>query len=173
MGKGSLTGLNTSFDIKPCDAPLGAEIIGIDLSQDIDDETFDKLDQTYAEYGVVFFRNQKITPEHQVNFSKRFGKLDSFPISRYNLDDYPEVLKVTNIQENGENIGLADAGVTWHTDMSWRAVPPRGSALYAVELPVKDGKILGGTLFSSATAAYDALSDSMKKRLEEIGRAHV
>lgn len=164
--------MNTSFDIKPCDASLGAEIIGIDLSQDFDDETFDKLDQAYAEYGVVFFRNQTITPEHQVNFSKRFGALDSFPISRYNLDGFPEILQVTNIQENGENIGLADAGVTWHSDMSWRAVPPRGSALYAVEVPVEDGKVLGDTLFTSATAAYDSLPEKMKQKIKDLKAIH-
>lgn len=164
--------MNTTFDIKPCAAPFGAEIVGIDLSQEIDDAVFKQLDQTFAEYGVVFFRKQTMTPEHQTNFSKRFGALDSFPISQYNLNGYPEILQVTNIQENGENIGLADAGVTWHTDMSWRAVPPRGSALYAVEVPVQDGKSLGDTLFTSTTAAYEVLPDDMKKRLDGLKAVH-
>ena len=164
--------MNTSFDIKSCAEHLGAEIVGIDLSQDIDDSVFNDIDQAFAEYGVVFFRNQNITPEHQVDFSKRFGALECFPLTQYSVEGFPEVLQVTNIQKDGVNIGLADAGVTWHSDMSWTAVPPRGSALYAVELPVKDGKILGGTLFTSATAAYDALPDDMKARIAGLTAIH-
>ena len=164
--------MNTSFDIKSCAEHLGAEIVGIDLSQDIDDSVFNDIDQAFAEYGVVFFRNQNITPEHQVDFSKRFGALECFPLTQYSVEGFPEVLQVTNIQKDGVNIGLADAGVTWHSDMSWTAVPPRGSALYAVELPVKDGKILGGTLFASATAAYDALPDDMKARIAGLTAIH-
>ena len=167
-----MTVLAKAFDIHPSTGHLGAEIVGIDLSQDIDDEVFNDLDQVFSEYGVIFFRNQNITPEHQIAFSKRFGALEYFPLTQYSLEGFPEILQVTNIQENGANIGLADAGVTWHSDMSWTAVPPRGSALYAVELPRQNGKILGDTLFASTAAAYDALPDDMKKRLEGLTAIH-
>ena len=167
-----MAGLATTFDVRPCAAPLGAEIVGIDLSQEMDLETFAEIDQLYAEYGVVFFRDQTITPEQQIAFSKRFGALESFPIEQYNLDGFPEILLVSNVKKNDENIGLADAGVTWHTDMSWTAVPPRGSALYAIEVPIQNGNVLGDTLFASATVAYDALSGDMKKRLDGLKAIH-
>jgi len=162
----------TSFEIRPCTPHLGAEITGVDLSRDIDAETFAALDRAFAELGVVFFRRQNITPGQQTAFSRRFGKLSRFPLTQYCLDGHPEILLVTNIKKNGENTGLADAGVTWHTDMSWTAVPPRGTALYAKEIPTEQGKTLGDTLFASASAAYDALPEAMKERIAGLKAVH-
>ena len=156
----------SSFTIRPCDAPLGAEIIGVDLAQAIDAETFTHIEQAYAEYGVIFFRDQHLSPEQHLAFTQRFGALDPSPHTPYALDGYPDILMITNIQKNGRNIGLADAGLTWHTDMSWRETPPRGSTLSAIEVPEQDGQALGDTIFSSAAAAYDALSLELKQRLD-------
>ena len=162
----SSTSPHATFDIRPCDAPVGAEIVGIDLSQEIDDETFRQIDQAYATYGVIFFRNQTLTPEQQIDFSRRFGRLESSPHTPYALTGYPDILLVTNIKEGDRNIGLADAGLTWHTDMSWREIPPRGSTLYAIEVPKHDGTVVGDTCFASAAAAYDALPEGMKQQLD-------
>ncbi len=160
------------MDIQPCNAPLGAEIAGIDLAQPIDEATFRQIDQAYAQYGVIFFRDQHITPEQHLAFTGRFGALDPSPHTPYALPGYPDILRVSNIQEQGCNIGLADAGLTWHTDMSWRQVPPRGSTLYAIEVPEQDGRTLGDTVFTSAAAAYDTLSESMQARLEGLTAIH-
>lgn len=166
------TPINSSFDIRPCDAPLGAEIVGIDLAQDIDDHTFKKIEQAYAEYGVIFLRDQVMTPEQQIVFSQRFGELDTSPHTPYALQGYPDILVVTNVKENRRNIGLADAGLTWHTDMSWCGIPPRGSTLYAIEVPEKDGKALGDTIFASAAAAYETLPAAMQDRLDGLQAMH-
>jgi taurine dioxygenase len=79
---------------------------------------------------------------------------------------------VSNVVENGRNIGLADAGQYWHSDLSYIANPSRCSLLYALEVPVKDGRVLGETLFASAAYAYESLPDSMKARLEGLRATH-
>lgn len=161
-----------TFAIRACEAPLGAEILGVDLAHDIDAETFEKIEQAYVDYGVIFFRDQHITPEQHLAFTRRFGDLDPSPLAPYALDGYPDILMVTNIQENGRNIGLADAGQTWHTDMSWRETPPRGSTLYAIEVPEHDGQALGDTIFSSVAAAYETLPANLKQRVDGCIAVH-
>ncbi|MBT3766906.1 MAG: TauD/TfdA family dioxygenase [Rhodospirillaceae bacterium] len=161
-----------SFTVQPCTKYLGAEIGGVDLSRTINTEIFATIDQTYAKHGVIFFRNQEISPDQQIAFSGRFGEVGSFPLAQYSLEGHPEILLISNIQKNDENVGLADAGQTWHTDMSWSALPPRGTALYAKEIPINNGEVLGDTLFASADAAYDALSDAMKKRIKGLKAIH-
>lgn len=153
------------IEIVPCDAPIGAEIRGVDLAKGIDDLIFGEIDEALSEHGVIYLRNQHITPEQQVAFSRRFGDLEVNAFSKYALKENPAVLVVSNIKENGKDIGYADAGSHWHTDMSYTATPPRLTMLYAVEVPHRDGVPLGDTWFASACAAYDDLPDALKKKL--------
>ena len=161
-----------SIEVHLCAEPLGAEICGIDLTRAVETETFAKINQTFAQRGVIFFRNQNITPGQQLAFSRRFGELECFPLAQYSLKGHPEILLISNIKEDDQNTGLADAGQTWHTDMSWSAIPPRGTALYAKEIPIDNGQVLGDTLFASTDAAYDALPDRMKKRIKGLKAIH-
>ena len=86
---------------------------------------------------------------------------------------YPEILLISNIRnERGEHIGLADAGFTWHSDTSYRRRPSRCSLLYAKEVPQRDGQPLGDTVFANAIAAYEALPESMKQRLDGLKAIH-
>lgn len=161
------------ISVVPSDAPLGAEIRGVDLSKEIDAETFAEIERAYGEYEVIYFRDQKLTPEQQVAFGRWFGTLEIHNMVQYSLPGTPEVLKLSNIKnDEGEFTGLADAGRTWHTDMSWSARPPRGSLLYAIKIPRRDGQPLGDTLFASARAAYDSLPEAMKKRLDGLKAVH-
>ncbi len=156
-----------SIDIRFADAPLGHEIRGVDLSQSIEDATFAEIEAAYDRYGVIVFRDQTLTPDQQIAFSKRFGPLDRYVLERYNLVTHPDIFVVSNVIENGKPIGLADAGRYWHTDMWVKPIPPRGSMLYALEVPVRDdGEPLGDTYFSSMSAAYDALPDWLRERIE-------
>ena len=156
-----------TLEIRFADAPLGHEIRGIDVSGHIPDDVFAEIEQAYDRYGVVLFRNQSLTPEQQVAFSRRFGPLDRFVLDAYNMKHLPEVFVVSNIVEDGKPIGLADAGRYWHSDMWSIETPPRGSMLYAVEVPHDAaGQPLGDTLFSSMAWAYDELPEVMKRRLE-------
>jgi taurine dioxygenase len=161
------------ISVVPTEAPLGAEIRGVDLSQSLDDETFSEIERAYAEREVIFFRNQKITPEQHVAFARRFGSLEIHNVQQFALKSCPEVLVLSNIKDGDGNFtGLADAGRTWHTDMSWSERPPRGSLLYALEVPHRNGESLGDTLFASARAAYDSLPDAMKARVADLRAVH-
>lgn len=152
--------------INPTGAALGAEIRGVDLARALDEATFRSIEDAFFRHGVIFFRGQQIGVAQQIAFARRFGEVEINVNTQACLPGHPEVLLVSNIRENGRYIGLADAGTTWHTDMSAYACPPRCSMLYAIEVPRgPDGTVLGDTIFASAAAAYDALAPELKSRL--------
>jgi taurine dioxygenase len=151
----------------------GAEISGVDLSQPVDDATFARIAEAFFDNEVAFFRNQKITPEQQVAFTRRFGILEQHVRKESRLPGVPEILVVSNVlDEHGNAIGSQDAGRFWHSDLSYKTEPSMLSALYALEVPVKDGRVLGDTSFASTTAAYDALPRAMKQRLDGMKNVH-
>jgi taurine dioxygenase len=152
----------TGLDIVYADAPLGHEIRGVDLSQPLPDRLFEEIERTFDRYGVVVISGQRLTPQQQIDFSKRLGTLERYPIDTYLLPGHPEIFVVSNVIENGRAIGMADAGRVWHTDMHYTASPPRCSLLYALEVPMRDGQPLGDTLFASTAAAYDGLPPDLK-----------
>ena len=152
---------------------LGAEISGVDLSQPLVDDTFAEISRAFFDNQVVVFRSQKITPAQQIAFTRRFGVLEQHVRKEHRLEGYPEVLIVSNVLDaQGKAIGVEDAGRFWHSDLSYKREPSLLSALYALEVPVKDGVVLGHTNFASTTAAYDALPDDMKKRLQGLKNVH-
>ena len=158
--------------VTKCDAALGAEI-GFDLSGPIDDATFRELEAAFHDNIVVFFRGQNLSNERHIEFSRRFGELEIHIVKKYLLPGYPEILLVSNVKNAaGEHIGLADAGFTWHSDVSYRRNPSRCSLLYAKEVPHRDGNALGDTVFANCIAAYQALPESMKRRLDGLKAIH-
>jgi taurine dioxygenase len=156
-----------SLDIIPTCAALGAEIHGVNLAQPLDDATFAAIERAYNDHGVIFFRNQRITPPQQVAFTRRFGEIE-FNIfgERWSVPGSPEIVVVSNVTEEGRPIGVRRAGENWHSDMCYTAQPPRGTMLYALEIPDLFGLTLGDTEFASAAAAWDALPESLRKRIE-------
>jgi taurine dioxygenase len=156
-----------SIEVVPTGAALGAEIRGVDLAEPIDDVTFAAIERAYDEHGVIFFRGQRITPPQQVAFTRRFGAIE-FNIfgERWSVPGSPEIVVVSNITEDGRPIGVRRAGENWHSDMCYAARPPRGTMLYALEVPELFGLALGDTEFASAAAAWDALPDAIRHRLE-------
>jgi taurine dioxygenase len=159
--------------VKKCDAALGAEI-GFDLSGPIDAATFAEVERVFHDNIVVFFRGQNLSTERHIEFSRRFGELEVHIVKKYLLPGYPEILLVSNIENAaGEHIGLADAGFTWHSDVSYRRTPSRCSLLYAKEVPYDDnGSVLGDTLFANCVAAYEALPAAMRRRLDGLQAIH-
>ena len=161
-----------AIPVRKCDAALGAEIV-FDLSRAIDDRTFAELEGIFHDNIVVFFRDQHLTNEQHIAFSRRLGELEIHIVKKYLLPEDPEILLVSNIKNDaGEHIGLADAGFTWHSDTSYRKHPSRCSLLYAKEIPHRDGKPLGDTVFANCIAAYEALPDAMKRRLAGTKAIH-
>jgi taurine dioxygenase len=150
--------------------PAGAEIRGVDLAQRMDDATFREIEGALHRHVVVYFRDQRLTPAQHIAFSRRFGPLEIHVLKQYLLPSHPEILVLSNIKDDrGELIGLPDGGRTWHTDTSYRASLSRASVLYAIEIPQDDtGQPLGDTLWASTAAAYDALPEPMRRRLDGL-----
>lgn len=161
--------------VRRTNGPVGVEIDDVDLATELDEATFKEIEAAYNANPVVVLRGQKLTPEQHVRFSRRFGGLEIHVLEQYLLPGHPEILVVSNVtDENGNLIGLADAGrvCVWHTDTSYLEKPSRGSMLYAVEVPEKDGRSLGDTLFADTASAYDALAAAMKRRLQGLRAIH-
>jgi taurine dioxygenase len=153
------------LSVKKSGAALGAEI-DFDLSRDMDERQFREIEAAFHDNIVVVFRAQTMSNARHIEFSRRFGELEIHIVKKYLLPDHPEILRISNVRdENGELIGLADAGFTWHTDTSYLQRPSRCSLLHAQEVPVRDGHVLGDTVFTNTIAAYEALPDGMKRAL--------
>jgi taurine dioxygenase len=153
-------------------AACGAQI-AFDLAGELDDATFHEIESAFHDNIVVVFRDQLLSNERHIEFSRRFGELEIHIVEKYLLPGYPEILLISNVRnEAGELIGLADAGFTWHTDTSYRRRPSRCSLLYAKEVPHRDGRALGDTVFANTATAYEALPESMKRRLLGLKAIH-
>jgi taurine dioxygenase len=161
-----------AIPVRKSEAACGAEIV-FDLSQQIDEPNFGEIERLFHDNIMVFFRDQHLTEEQHLAFSRRFGELEIHIVKKYLLPGHPEILLISNIRDDkGEHIGLADAGFTWHTDTSYRRRPSRCSLLYAKEVPERDGRPLGDTVFANTIAAYDALPEAMKQRLAGLKAIH-
>jgi taurine dioxygenase len=155
------------------DGPLGAEILGADVSRDVDDVTFASIRRTLDERSVMVLRKQKLQPVHICAFATRFGKPLVHAHNKFALPDAPGVSVLSNIvDEQGRNVGVPDAGLVWHTDGSYLVVPDMYAFLYGIEIPMRDGEPLGTTCYASATAAYDALPEALRKRLDGMRAVH-
>lgn len=156
-----------TLNLRFIDKPLGHEILGVDV-RNLDDVTFAAIDAAYKEYGVVVIRNQHLTPEEQITFSRRFGPLDRFVFDRFNMKECPEIFIVSNLLEDGKPVGMEDAGRYWHSDMWYVPRPPRGSFLYALEVPHDGNRPLGDTCFASTRHAYETLPEELKEKVENL-----
>ncbi|WQD77298.1 TauD/TfdA family dioxygenase [Paraburkholderia kururiensis] len=155
-------GAPQSFQIRAFDAPLGAEVVGLDLSKPLGDDDFARIHRAHLEHHVLVFRDQRITPDEHVAFSRRFGPLQIHVLHQFALPGHPEVLIVSNVIENGKPIGLGDAGRFWHSDLSYKEKPSLGSLLHAQELPSEGGD----TLFANMHLAWDTLPAHLRKAVE-------
>ena len=159
-----------SISVRPLSYALGAEIQGVDLAQPLSNSEFDQIHRTFLESGILLFRDQKITREQHIAFSRRFGELDnhdSLPRDRH--PDYPELLLVTNIpKENGKPSDSKYTGQQWHSDLSF--TPCRRSARCCAASPSR--RSAATRCSPTCTVAYDALSDGMKKMIEPLHGIH-
>ncbi|MGE8202728.1 MAG: TauD/TfdA dioxygenase family protein [Variovorax sp.] len=156
------------FEVRPFDAPVGAEVVGLDISKPINTEDFIRLHKAHLDHHVLVFRDQQITPQEHIDFSRRFGPLEIHVLHQFQLKNHPEILIVSNIKENGEPIGLGDAGVYWHSDISYKPNPSLGSLLHAQELPSEGGD----TLFADQHLAWESLSPELQQRILPLKAEH-
>ena len=161
------------INIKRTGTHCGAEISGVDLSKPLDDSTFEQISKAFFDNQVVVFRDQKLTPEQQIAFTRRFGILEEHVRKESRLAGYPQILVISNLlNDEGKAIGAQDAGRFWHSDLSYKREPSLLSALYSIEVPEKDGQVLGDTGFASTAAAYDALPRALRSRIEGLKNVH-
>lgn len=148
--------------IRPLDAPLGAEVLGLDLSRPVEADDFARIHRAHLDHHLLVFRSQRITPAQQIAFSRRFGPLQIHVLRQFQLAGHPEILVVSNVVENGQPIGLGDAGHFWHSDLSYKERPSLGSMLHAQELPAEGGD----TLFANMHTAWDSLPAHLKRAVD-------
>ncbi|MCQ2992875.1 TauD/TfdA family dioxygenase [Pseudomonas syringae] len=160
--------VSQQFEVRPFAANVGAEILGLDLSRPLNDADFARVHRAHLDYHVVVFRDQQITPQQQIDFSRRFGVLQIHVLKQFLLANHPEILIVSNIVENGQPLGLGDAGKYWHSDLSYKELPSLGSMLYAQELPSEGGD----TLFANMHLAWDTLPEHLRKAVEGRSAVH-
>ena len=153
---------NHRLDISPTSGALGAVIEGVDLAGPIDDGAISEMREALNEHGVIFFRNQKLSPEQHIAFAERFGRID---INRFfkAAAGYPQIAEVRKEPDQKVNIGGG-----WHTDHSYDQEPALGSILLARETPTRGGD----TLFACMNRAYEALSDGLKQTLDGLRAVH-
>lgn len=149
-----------SFGIIPLSDALGAEIIGLDLGQPLDSHAFERVHQAHLDHLVVVFRDQTLTPQQQIDFSKRFGPLDRHPAEDAALPGYADILVISTRRKNGEYIGVPDAGPMWHSDLAYVEKPSLGSMLYALEVPDQGSN----TRFANMYSAYETLPAAIEGR---------
>ena len=156
------SGRPPQLQIRALAPAIGAEIIGVDLSGPMSDETFAKVLDCWHRNLVILFRDQHLTEDDQVRFGERFGPPAVSHTRRYTTKN-PAVMLISNIRENGQLIGaLPDGEMQFHTDQCHQERPAMASMLYALEIPSTGGN----TLFANAYLAYETLPEAMKKRIE-------
>src|SRR6185437_150052 len=161
------------ISIEPTGAVLGATVRGIDLAQPIPEPDLGRILHALGWYGVLRFPEQQLDIGDVKRFSELFGEIQGNPIASVDATrPYPEVGILSNIRENGAYIGSPDAGQDWHTDMSYRDVMGFVNVLYGIRIPRRAGKPLGGTEFSNMHAAYDALPQEVRTRLDGMTATH-
>lgn len=165
------------FAVKPLSPSFAAEITGLDLAQPLGDNVFGAVRQVWLDAGgLLVIRDQKLTTDQHIAFSRRFGPLFGAPgetplqqtVSRYIHPDHPEIYRVSNKIRDGEPMGRARAGTYWHSDVSFKERPAAASILHAIEVP----PVGGDTLYANMTAAYEALSETMKAALAPLRAVH-
>lgn len=147
--------------IRPTTHALGAEIVDVDITE-LSDPEFEQIRKAFVEHGVIFLRDQKVTPEQHIAFAERWGTIN---VNRFfgKVEGYPKIAEVRKESDQSFNIGGS-----WHTDHSYDEIPAMGSILLAREVPPTGGD----TLFASMYAAYDTLSDGLKCTLEGLNAVH-
>lgn len=153
---------NAKLEIRPASGAVGAEIEGIDLTRPLEGDTVGTLTRALGEHGVLFFRDQNLTPDQHIAFARQFATIN---INRFfkAVPGHPEIAEVRKEPEQQRNIGG-----NWHTDHSYDQVPALGSVLLARELPPRGGD----TLFACMALAYETLSPGLKSTLEGMKAVH-
>lgn len=158
--------------VEPKGTGLGASIHDIDLSKPLSQENYKAIEQALGRYGVISFPGQTLTSRQLRNYAENFGQLEINVANMYHDADYPEVMILSNMKEDGKPVGLSDAGQDWHTDMSYSKTIAFSNVLYGIKIPHRDGQPLGNTEFCNMHAAYADLPAALKEELADMTITH-
>ncbi len=152
---------SAAFAVRPLSPALGAEIVGVDLGQEIDDRAFAQIRDAWHEHLVILLRDQELSEDDQVRFAQKFGPPAVIHTKQF-VRNHPAVMLISNVREDGKPIGaLPDGEMHFHTDQCHQERPAMASMLYAIEVP----RAGGDTLFANGYKAYETLPDALKLRI--------
>ena len=152
----------------PLSPAIGMEVHGIDMSLPASPDTIARLNEVLSHNSILLFRDQDLAPERHIAFSQYFGELEPHVADQYNMPGHPEIFIVSNVVENGREIGARGGARHWHSDYSYRERPSLGSLFYCLECPPEGGQ----TQFASMYTAYEALPDEKKEFLAGARAVH-
>jgi taurine dioxygenase len=158
--------------IHPSGKVLGARVEGIDLATPLADGDFKQILRALGEHGVLCFPNQRLATDEFARFGRMFGELEINVANQFHEPGFPEVMVLSNVITDGKPVGLADAGQGWHTDMSYSTAIALANVLYAIKVPMRDGRALGDTQFRNMHAAYADLPGELKARFDGRTATH-
>jgi taurine dioxygenase len=150
-----------SLECRPIHPSFGAEVVGVDLTRDLDAGTVAAIEDAWTRHSILLFRDVRMTPAQHVAFTRRLGPLHIMEPLEFNLPRTPEVFVVSNVEEEGKAVGLKRAGWGWHSDGEDKAIPNDGSFLHALEVPPEGGD----TLFADTYAAFAALPADIRRTI--------
>ncbi len=149
--------------VKPLSDACGAEIIGVDLTQPLDDQTLATIKEAWYEYLMIVFRDQDISNDDQVRFCRYFGELEEVKTGKYANEDMRHTMMITNVTDTGMMTALENGDMWFHSDQCYYEIPCKASTLYAMEIPPEGGN----TLFANCYRAWETLPYEMRELLEE------
>jgi len=152
------------MEIRRLSGPLGAEVLGLDLACDLDEDMLAELRAALGAHKVLAVRDQDLTPAQQIALTERLGGALRLPFIEP-LPEHPEIIAVL---KQARERDIATFGGTWHSDFTFLAAPPSYTLLYALELPPRGGD----TIWADMTLAYAMLSDGMKTLLRGLRAVH-
>lgn len=148
---------------------VGVQVNRVDASQPFDKETLTAVYKAWVDHSVLVLREQELTPQQFVDFGRQFGKPIEQNLKHLNVEDCPELAFISSEDRDIHGTGKRIVrGTSWHTDHSYAEVPPKGTMLFGIDIPEKGGD----TQFTSAAAAFDALPDAQRARLDGMRSIH-
>lgn len=150
-----------SIAFRPLSDVIGLEVTGLDPSRPIDAAAFTEVERRWLDRNLLLLRGVGWTPAQQIAFTRRFGPLHVMTPLHFNHPEHPEIFVVSNVQENGRDLGMRRVGLGWHTDGEDKAIPNAASLLYAIEAPPEGGD----TQYANMFAAHEALPEELRRRV--------
>lgn len=158
-----------AIEIVPLTTAIGAEIRGVDMRRPQDPATVAEIRAAWLKHQVLLFRDQDVTPEQHIRFSRCFGTVEDYPLVHYRLPDHPEIFLLSNEPDrDGRPSETRNAARHWHSDLSFTARPSTGALLRCIKAP----KVGGSTMWANQALAYRTLSPAFRRLLDGLTAVH-